>query len=439
MAESCDKLVLAKTIITQNETREIIDNGAVAVKNGLVLETGPAADLAARYRGEVLDMGRSLVMPGLVNAHTHCAMTILRGLSDDLPLMQWLSEHIFPVEQGLTREIVRLGARLGCAEMAARGVTAFSDMYLIEDGVGDAVEESGLRAELGEVIFAFPSPAYADLEAALDVVRAQAERYRGHERITVAVMPHAVYTTTPELLAACFALAEELDLRLNIHLAESAAETAQSIDLFGKRPVAYMDSLGLLSGRTALDHCVEVDEAEIERLAETGCTVAHCPESNQKLASGLAPTAAIAEAGVPVGIGTDGAASNNALNMFSAMKFAALTQKVRNLDPTVFDAQQVLDMGTLGGAACLGRPKLGRIAPGAPADLIGLDLTAPNLAPLYNPVSQAVYAACGAEVNLTMVGGDILYRDGAFTRIDYPALLAEIDHIRQWVLARAGA
>ena len=223
-----------------------------------------------------------------------------------------------------------------------------------------------------------------------------------------------------------------------IHLAESAAETAQSLERFGKRPVAYLNDLGLLGPRTALVHAVDINEEEIALLAETGTRVAHNPRSNMKLGNGFAPVRRMREQGIVVGLGTDGAASNNALNMFGEMAAAALGQKIASGDPTALDAGAVLDMATRDGAAILGLPGKGRLEPGAPADLIALDLSAPNMQPLYNPVSQAVYAATGAEVRLNMVDGKILYQDGRFLTVDYEALLEEVRKIRNWVLKAAG-
>lgn len=430
----CDILVSASACITQDDDRAVLHDAAVAVSDGTILETGPGKDLAAKYAtAQSMDLGEVLLMPGLVNAHTHVSMTLLRGLADDLPLMEWLTQHIFPVEQKLTPELVRLGALLGCAEMIRTGTTAFCDMYLMENAVAEAVDQAGLRALLGEVIFAFPSPAYADLDAALDLVRATHERYADHERIRTAVMPHAVYTTTPELLTRSLDLARELDIPLHVHLAESVTETVQCLEQQGKRPVEYLDSLGLLGPRTLAAHCVDLTDDEVALLGASGIRIAHNPESNMKLASGNCRAQRLLDAGAVMGLGTDGACSNNNLNMFGEMGSAALLQKAVRMDPTVLTAQTVLDMATRGGADCLGWPELGALAPGKAADMIALDLTHPGLQPMYSPVSHAVYAAHGSEVCMTMVGGEVLYRDGRFTTIDYPALLAEIRDAARWV------
>lgn len=439
MSRPCDILIQAACIVTQDAGRTIVEDGALAVADGVLLAVGPRAAVAGTHApARVLDLGAALVMPGLVNAHTHTAMTILRGVADDLPLMEWLTRHIFPVEKHLTPDIVQAGALLGCAEMLRTGTTAVNDMYLFQDAGYRAMDIAGLRCRGGEGLFGFPSPAYADADAGLALVRELHQRWGRNPRIRQCVAPHAVYTTSPELLQRCMALAGELDLPLHIHLAETTTETARCLEMFGQRPVPYCHGLGLLTPRTTVAHAVDLTGEEIDLLAAAGAAVAHNPKSNMKLASGVAPVVRMLERGIAVGIGTDGAASNNSVNMFTEMTSCAMLHKVRGMDPTCAPAQTVLDMATLGGAAALHWPGLGQLAPGCPADLTALDLAAPNLQPLYNPVSHLVYAATGHEVRLTMVAGEVLYQDGRFTRFDYPALLAHIRDVRRWVLGRLG-
>lgn len=432
---SCDLLVTADIVLTQNAERSIIEDGAVAVSGGRILAIGARESAEGVVAAERLGLGPALLMPGLVNAHTHVAMTVFRGLADDLPLMDWLTKAIFPREQRLTHEIVEMGALLGCAEMMRTGTTAFQDMYLLEDGVGRAADMSGLRCLMGEGIFSFGSKAFASLGKTCDLVREQARRYGAHPRIRVALMPHAVYTTTPEVLEVCRVLAEELDVMLHIHLSETAAEVAQSLKMFGKRPVAYARECGILGPRTSIAHGVELTDEELDVLAATGTHVVHNPKSNMKLASGVAPVPAMLARGMLPGLGTDGAASNNTLNMFAEMNACALLHKVDSMAPAVCGAQEVLDMATLGGAAALGWEGLGSLAVGGPADMIALDLTSPNLQPLYNPVSHLVYAASGHEVRMSMVEGNILYLDGAYRTLDYSCLLKEARKLKDWALA----
>lgn len=433
---SCDTLVTADWLITQDSDRRIIEDAAVAVRQGHILAVGGREELGGITASARLDLGQSLLMPGLVNGHTHVSMTFFRGLADDLPLMEWLTEHIFPREKHLTAEVVELGALLGCAEMIRTGTTAFADMYLIEDAVASAVDQSGLRCLMGEGIFSFCSKAYPTLRDGFDLVREQAGRYKDHPRIRVAVMPHAVYTTTPEILAACRDLAGELAAPIQIHLAETKSEVEACLAANGKRPVAYCHDLGLLGERTSIAHGVVLNEEEMDILAETGAKVVHNPRSNMKLSSGVAPVPGMLKRGMLPALGTDGASSNNALNMFAEMSACALLHKVSTGEPTTCPAQTVLDMATHGGAEALCWPGLGRLAPGAAADMVALDCTSPNLQPMYNPVSHLVYAASGHEVRMTMVHGKVLYQDGRYTDLDYPLLLKEARKLKTWALSQ---
>lgn len=437
MKQSCDIILKAGILLTQDADRSVIYDAGVAVSGDRIVETGTWEAISSHWQSaRTVDFSGKLVMPGLVNSHTHIAMTFLRGLADDLQLMQWLTEHVFPVEQHLTASIVEASALLACAEMARTGTTTFCDMYLIEDATFRAVDKAGLRMQGGEGIFMFPSPAYADTDAAFDLVRSQYAKYKEHDRIRQAIMPHAVYTSTPELLVRCKDLADELGCGMHIHLAETTTETAQCIESFGKRPIPYCHDLGLLRPGTTIAHAVDVNDEELAILYDAGVGVAHNPESNMKLASGAARIPDMLKAGIAVGLGTDGAASNNDLNMFTEMTTCALLHKLQCMDPTCAPAQDVLDMATLGGARCTGWPEVGSIEQGKKADIIALDLNSPNMQPLYSPVSHAVYAACGHEVTHTMVGGEFVYQDGVYTRFDYASLLKEIADIRQWVLKR---
>jgi Cytosine deaminase and related metal-dependent hydrolases len=433
-SEFCDLLLSADIVVTQDSERRVLRDAALAISDGKILAIGPQEDLRAFNASRKLHLGNTLVMPGLVNGHTHVSMTFLRGLADDLPLMEWLNGHIFPREKHLTAEIVEMGALLGCAEMTRTGTTAFADMYLIEDAVAAAVDASGLRARLGEGIFMFPSPAFANTEEAFALVRSQHARYAGHPRIRIGVMPHSVYTTTPDILRTCRELADELHLPLHIHLAETESETAACLEKYGKRPVTYCAELGIFGPDCSIAHGVILTDEELEFLAQTGSHIVHNPKSNMKLASGVAPVPGMLARGMLPGLGTDGAASNNSLNLFEEMSVCSLLHKAKSKDPTVCPAGTVLDMATLGSAAALSWPELGRLVPGAPADIIALDLSSPNLQPLYEPVSHLVYAASGHEVCFSMVAGEVLFHNGAFTRLDYQSLLGEAEKLKQWVL-----
>ncbi|TVM18486.1 S-adenosylhomocysteine deaminase [Oceanidesulfovibrio indonesiensis] len=433
---SCDYIIHAAWLITQDHERRVIENAGVAVSNGRILDVGVWDDINREYEGDELLPGRELlVMPGLVNAHTHAPMTLFRGLADDLPLMEWLQTHVFPVEQKHTPESVYFGALLACAEMTRFGVTTFCDMHFMAADVWKAVDDSGLRALVGEAIFGFPNPSYANFEeACIAVEHLIFKHHGGSSRIAPILAPHSVYTTTPDMLTTTYQYAEDNNLKWMIHLAETQAETAECVQKHGKRPLAYIDSLGCLGPRTVIAHGVDLEPDELDRIAKAGAGVVHCPKSNMKLASGVAPAPAMRARGVRTALGTDGAASNNTLGLFTEMRYAALLHKAHTRDATVMDAQSVLDIATCEGARVLGLEKgTGAITPGSPADIIALDLTRPNLRPCYNPVSHVVYAAEGGEVCMTMVAGEVLYKDGAFTRIDYPALLDRIRTLGGWV------
>ena len=355
--QTCDTLLHAGVLLTQDDDRRVLENAALAIDGGRIVALGYSQDVTAAWQArEILDLSGMLVMPGLVNAHTHAAMTFLRGLADDMPLMDWLQQKIFPVEQGLTPDLVRLGSLLGFAEMLRTGTTSCVDMYIFEAAVLEAADKAGLRCLAGEGVFNFPSACCPDADAALACTREMAQRWAGHDRLHVAVMPHSVYTTTAAQLTACRELAAEL----------------------------------------GLPRC--------------GVSVVHNPSSNMKLASGVAPVPAMLDASVRLALGSDGAASNNRLNMFTEMGRAALLHKAAG-DPETMPARAVLDMATRGGAAAMGGDG-GVLAVGRPADCIALDLSAPNMQPLFNAASHAVYAATGMEVALTMVAGEVLYRDG---------------------------
>lgn len=431
----CQTLVHAGVLVTQDAERRVFSPGALAINDGAILDAGPAEELHTHWQAtKILDLENMLVLPGLVNAHSHAAMTFLRGLADDMPLMEWLEQRIFPVEARLTADIVRLGSLLGFAEMLRTGTTACMDMYLFEGAVLEAAEQAGLRCMGGEAVFGFPSAACADARAALTATRELAARYAGHERISVAVNCHSVYTTTPEIVSACRDLALELNLPFHMHLAETHGETERCLARHGCRPLAYCRNLGVLEAPCTFAHVVDVTEDELELLAASGVAVAHNPSSNMKLASGAAPLAAMLRCGMAVGLGTDGPASNNQCNLFQEMGRAALLHKLVSGDPAAVPAGAVLDMATLGGAAALRMPRLGALAPGMAADCVALDLDEPNLQPMYAPVSHLVYATTGHEVRLTMVGGEIVYRDGKFSRFDYDALRREVCTLRSFVL-----
>ncbi len=434
MENKCDALYTADYVVTQNDGRDVIEKGALAISGDRILAVGHADMLEILYPDACrTDLGRAVLLPGLINAHTHIPMSLLRGYSDDKALMDWLTKDIFPQEAKLTPELVELGARFSLAEMVRTGTTSFYDMYMWEDAVFRAVDAIGMRAVLGESVTQyFPSLACKDKEAYFDLVRSQAEAWRGHPRIRQAIAPHAPYTTNPELLRECYALAEELHALFGMHLAETEEETATCLKQFGMRPIAYCQSLGLLQPNSTFFHVAHAHEEEFSMLMEGRCAVVHNPSSNMKLASGIAPVQAMQRYRIPLALGTDGPASNNAQNMVREMYVASLLHKAFNNDPTACPAQMALDFATRGGSEALHDPYIGTLEPGMKADFIALGLDSPNMQPVHNIISNIVYAATGLENRLTVVDGRELYRDGRFLTFDYEALQAEMQQAKAW-------
>ncbi|MGV1098651.1 amidohydrolase [Thiovibrio sp. JS02] len=433
-------LLVTGIVLSMDENNRVIEDGAVAVAGDTIVAVGPRAVLAGRYPdAERLGADYGLVMPGLVNTHTHAAMACFRGLADDLPLMTWLHDYIFPVEGKLTAEMVYHSSLLSMAEMIKSGTTCFCDMYLFAKEVARATADAGMRGWLGEVLYDFPSPNYGESGNGFAYVEELFAEYRNHPLISITVDPHAVYTCSPDLLTRLKRLAERHNAPYVIHLAETRDEVAGCLRQHGKTPVRHLDALGLLDGQVVADHCVVLDEEEIALLAERGVRVAHCPESNMKLASGVAPVPELLAAGVTVGLGTDGAASNNDVDMFGEMDTAAKLHKVHRLDPTVMSAETTLALATLGGAALLGAgDKIGSLAPGKKADLIVLDLDKPHLTPMYNIPSHLVYAARGSDVVHSVINGRVVMKERILLSLDEEAVLAKINEIGRGIRRQVG-
>lgn len=405
----------------------VLGDHAVAVDQGRIVALGPAEQLAAAHRGAtVLDRPQHLLIPGLINAHTHAGMSLLRGFADDLPLMPWLQDHIWPAEgRWVSDGFVHDGTRLAIAEMLLGGTTCFQDMYFFPDAVARAVSSAGMRARLGLVVLDFPS-AWADgPDAYLSRGLAVHDEYRDHPLISASLAPHAPYTVGDETLSRVRALADELDVPVHIHLHETAAEVATALSEDGRRPLARLDALGLVSPNLTAVHLTQLEDDEIRLLADRGVRAVHCPESNLKLASGAAPIAQLLGEGVTVALGTDGAASNNDLDMIGEMRSAALLAKHVSADASALPASEVLHMATLGGAAALGyADEIGSIEVGKAADLCCVDLAHPATSPCYDPVAQLVYAASRDQVSDTWVAGRHLVADGELTRMDRAELMA---------------
>jgi 5-methylthioadenosine/S-adenosylhomocysteine deaminase len=429
------------TVITMDGVDRVIAPGAVAVDGRDIVAVDTADAIAAAYAAdETIDARGGVVLPGLVNTHTHAPMVLYRGLADDLPLMEWLEHYIFPAEaKTVTPAFVRAGTRLAALEMIRSGTTTFADMYYFEEEIADLTRQAGLRAVLGQTIIRFPVP---DARTPADGL-ARAERFirafAGDDLIVPAVAPHAMYTLDAETLGAARSLADRYAVPVLIHLSETRAEIDAAFEAHRATPVAYLDSLGFFGPRTLAAHGVHLTPADIGLLGARGVAVSHNPESNMKLASGTAPVPALRAAGIPVGLGTDGAASNNDLDMFEAMRQAALLHKLQSNDPRVLPAREVLAMATREGAAALGLGReIGSLEQGKRADLIVVSMDHVRQTPMYDPVSHLVYVTRGDDVRTTVVNGRVLMRDGAVLTLDEPAVLAEARRLAIDVQAAVG-
>ncbi|MCU0577127.1 MAG: amidohydrolase [Desulfobacterota bacterium] len=382
---------------------------------------------------EVLGGPHDIVIPGLINTHTHAPMTLFRGMADDLPLMTWLQDYIFPAEaKHVNREFVYIGSLLAAWEMTRSGTTAFCDGYFYEDEVGRAAREIGIRAWIGEGILQFPTPSLSDPSRTIEHNRSFIERWKADPLVKPTVFPHATYTCTAQILKEAYALAEEYDLLFQIHLSETASEVEQVRKSHNMSPVDYLDSLGCLSERTLAAHCVVLDDAEIALLARRKVSVSHNAESNMKLASGIAPVPKMLKAGINVTVGTDGCASNNNLDIISEIATVAKLHKITCMDPTVLDECTAMAMVTENGAKALRFPG-GRIEPGRPADITVLDGRAPNMVPVHNPVSHIIYAANGGNVKDVVIDGRIVVKNFTSLTVDEDALIRECRAIQEHI------
>ena len=429
--ESIDILIKNGSVLTMDAEGTLVAEGAVAVAGDRIVEVGKGNVLAASYKPiKTIDARGGIIMPGLVNTHTHAAMSLFRGLADDLPLMTWLHDHIFPAEAKLTFDRVYEGTLLACAEMILSGTTTFCDMYLFEEAVAQAAKKAGMRAVVGEVIYDFPSPNYGPVEEGLKYTEALIRKWQNDPLIKIAVEPHSAYLCSPELLKKAKALADRYGAPMVIHLAEDDQEMAQTQKKYGRTPVGHLAAIEFLSPNLVADHCVTLTQEDMSLLKQFDVKVAHMPESNMKLASGIAPVPDLLNHGVTVSLGTDGCASNNNLDLFQEMDAAAKLHKVHTLDPTVMDARTVVRMATRDGAKVLGLGHLtGSLEPGKKADIIVIDVNRPHLTPMYDIYSHLVYAVNGSDVVATIVNGRILMEDGVLMSLNVEDIMAAANRI----------
>ncbi len=434
----CD-LLIEGCLLFPMDGRGPVREAALAIRDGRVVYSGrPGGDVKFRAEEGVEGRGRA-ILPGLINCHTHAPMTLLRGLAEDVPLDVWLKEHVWPVEAAMGPEDIYWGALLACLEMSLTGTTCFSDMYFHEDMVAEAVLKSGLRAVLSPGIMDITGPKLGEelLKGALEVFR----KYdgAGGGRVRVFLGPHAIYTCSRELLERVRDEAERLGTGIHIHLSETEEEVRRCLEEYGRTPVAYLDELGLLGPRTLAAHCIYLTDEDIRLLAERGVKVAHCPVASAKIGTGVARVPEMLSAGVEVGLGTDGPASNNTLDMLETVKFACLIHKASRRDPTVLKAREALEMATIRAARALGiSDQVGSLEPGKKADFVVINLRRASTVPLHDPYAAVVYSARSGAVEHVFVDGEPVVLNGEHVKLDAEAVMEEAEERALDLLRRAG-
>ena len=424
--ESIDYIISADYILPMDKGLAVVKDGAIAIKDTKILKVGTSQEIIGRYAPRLVIDGRhSVVFPGLINTHTHAAMVYFRGIADDQPLKEWLENHIWPAEnRWISPEFVSDAVELACLEMLKGGITTYNDMYFYEDAAAEASKRIGMRAVLGAGILDFPTKSARTLDEYFHNAESFIKNCKGDSLITPCIAPHALYTCGTETLKRAKRVADTHDIPIHIHLSETKLEMEEIRNRHGMMPVEYLESLGFLDERVLAAHCVWLTDHEIEILARRGVGVSHCIESNLKLASGIAPVVKMLKSGVKVTFGTDGAASNNDLNILSEMSTAAKLHKAVSGDPTALNAKTALLMATRWGAEVLGLGKFtGSIEEGKAADLVMADIDKPHLVPMYNIYSHIVYSMRPSDVEMVMVDGKIVVNDGKLTTSDESKIL----------------
>lgn len=436
MKLNVDLIIEASWLCPVIPSSTLLTQQAVVIQSGKIIDVC-SIEAARQYDAtETVQLNEHILIPGLINLHTHAAMSLMRGLADDLPLMPWLEQHIWPAERAVvSSSFVRDGTLLACVEMLSGGITTFNDMYFYPEAAAQASMQAGMRANLGLVVLEFPTNYANDAADYIDKGTVAKDQLRDESLISFSFAPHAPYTVSDATFSQINTLSAQLDIGVHTHLHETKAEIAQSEQTHGMRPLARLANLGLLNSTVTLAHCVHLNQAEIKLLAEHNCSIAHCPSSNLKLASGIAPIAEYAKHGINIGLGADGAASNNRLDMFAEMRLAALLAKGQSGDATAISAHEALRMATINGAKALGLDdKIGSIEIGKLADLTAVRLSDIETQPCFDPISHLVYVTGREHVSHTWVNGDLKYHkpegsEGVFSNIE-PQELTEI--IAKW-------
>lgn len=432
-----DSILQNGTVVTMDKARRVIENGAIAVDNGVIVAVGTSAEINQKYKAkQTIEANGKVLIPGLINTHTHIPMSLFRGIADDLDLNEWLTKFIFPAEaKNVTEDFVRVGTKLGLAEMIRGGTTTFCDMYYFEDAVADETFKAGVRGVLGETIIDFPVADNKTHEEAVAYTERFIGKWKNNPLIMPALAPHSPYTVSAEHLNNVKRVADKLNAPIVIHVAESKKELDDSIKDKKLRPVEYLESLGFLSNRVIAAHTVHVSSAEIDVLKNRQVGAAHCPQSNMKLASGVAPVPQMLAKDLPIGLGTDGAASNNDLDLWQEMDTAAKLHKLISNDPKVLTAEQAFEMATIRGARALHlEDKIGSIETGKRADIVILDFDSLNQTPYYNVYSALVYATKASDVRSVMIDGRLIMRDKRLLTLDENVIKKDANAYRQKII-----
>jgi len=426
--QNCDLIIKGKYVLPVDNDMTIIKDGMIVIDKNNIIAVDKEKELHDKYAAkEMIDAGNSIVMPGLINTHTHAAMACFRGLADDLPLNEWLEKHIWPAEaKYVNPDFVKKSSELACLEMIKSGITCFNDMYFFEEITAEVAQEAGIRIIMGEGIINFPTPSCQTPNDAINSTLNLINKYKGNELITVAFTPHSVYTCDKNILIQVREQAEKYNIAIHIHISETKKEVEDYKQQHNKSPVEFLNEIGFLSDKVIVAHSVWLSENDLEIYKDKGVKVSHCPVSNMKLASGIAPVQDMLNKGIVVSIGTDGAASNNTLDLFSEMRACALLHKANKLNPTILNAQEVVRMATISGAKALGlNNKVGSLEVGKRADIITINLDKPHLTPIYNPYSHLVYCADGKDVENVVINGEVIMRNREVKTIDEERVLRE--------------
>jgi 5-methylthioadenosine/S-adenosylhomocysteine deaminase len=433
-----DLLIIGGTIVTMDQQRKIIENGGIAVRNGEIVDIDRANLIMREYNGrKIINANKKVIIPGLINTHTHIPMVLFRGIADDMDLQEWLTKYIFPAEaKNVNENFVRIGTRLGLAELVKGGVTTYCDMYYFEDAIADETAKAGVRAILGETLIDFPAPDNKNFEQAIKYTENFIKKWKGHNLITPAVAPHAPYTVSKEHLILARQLSDKFDTPLVIHLAEAETETEfVKKNHEGLRPVEYVAKIGFFNKKTIAAHVIQVLPEEIQILKQYDVGIAHNPQSNMKLAAGIAPILWMLKENLRIGLGTDGAASNNDLNLWEEMDTAAKIHKVFNKDPKAASAEQVFEMATIGGARALHmESQIGSLEKGKKADIVILNFDSLHQTPMYNVYSHLVYATKASDVETVIIDGKIIMMNGRLLTLNENVIKREANLYKQKII-----